>query len=61
MRNKRITWAAAALMLLAGLSGCQKSDYSGKEIRFNARSLPEIGTKAVYTGDKSDGNFERIN
>lgn len=61
MRNKRIIWAAAALMLLAGLSGCQKSDYSGKEIRFNARSLPEIGTKAVYTGDKSDNNFERIN
>ena len=61
MRNKRITWAAAALMLLAGLSGCQKSDYSGKEIRFNARSLPEVGTKAVYTGDKSDNNFERIN
>ena len=61
MRNKRIIWAAAALMLLAGLSGCQKSDYSGKEIRFNARSLPEVGTKAVYTGDKNDSNFERIN
>ena len=28
-------------MLLAGLSGCQKTDYNGKEIRFNARSLPE--------------------
>lgn len=60
MRNKRITWAAAALMLLAGLSGCQKTDYNGKEIRFNARSLPETATKAVYTGDKNDFGLERI-
>lgn len=43
------------------LAGCQKfPGFNGKEIRFSARSLPEAGTKAVYTGDKSDNNFERI-
>lgn len=57
MQHNRFIWGATALILLAG---CQKTDKTGTEIRFEARSLPETATKAVYTGDKNDSGFERI-
>lgn len=60
MRNKRIIWAAAALMLLAGLSGCQKTDYNGKEIRFTATSQGAPDTKTQYSGVTDSHNIERI-
>lgn len=59
MRNKRIIWAAAAVILLAALPGCQKTDYSGREIRFTATSHGAPDTKTQYSG-KTTGNIERI-
>lgn len=61
MRTKNLLIPLAAIAALLAVSSCKK-DFTGKEIRFRAVTVPEPQTKTVYSGVATGTpKMERIN